>query len=273
MIIRHLPNEVLHQIIQLILPIDIDCYCRSFFSLGTRNILNVARCSSHFRDLALPILYTNSIFNSAENLPTFIYSILARPDLVRCLRRFSAWSQDWSADMSRITDTNQIRLNAAIRVASRSDADAEKWIKSIKSGNWDAMIALILSIVPNIEVLHLVNYTGVNDQVGPFIPTIFRNAMNLQNQAEVAPFAMEYLHHISLCGWYGEHGFRVNDLMPFLGLKTLTSFSFRHMFQDLESQMPGWSDLGVSSTIKNLALDHCVIHHEIIILFLRFFHI
>ena len=147
---------------------------------------------------------------------------MVRPDLARCLRAFEGELSAASSNMSCVTDIDYGRINTAVRVASRSDEEADKWIHFIKKGVWDAMIALLLSVVPNIEELGL---STILDGRDPSLTNMMLNrAFDLQNQAEVFPLAMAALRKVYLSLWSPvDDELVVDSLMPFLRLKSLSS--------------------------------------------------
>ena len=163
-------------------------------------VYSLARCSSRFRDLALPTLYTKAVFEEGmESLPIFMCSMLARPDLARYLQSFQGKlfeiEEDEFCDMSRLTIVDKARISTAVRITGTSDNEAEKWIESIKAGGRDAIVALILSVSPNINELSC--DTWFTD-IPRFTTIVFRRAVDLQIEAEISPLAMTNLREISL---------------------------------------------------------------------------
>ena len=270
--LEDLPNELLNKIIRQVQSTDIDNYKDTVTRLQD-SVYVLAQCSSRFHDLALPVLYNRVYIGETKSLPKFLCRILARPDLARSLRAFEGVLLASEGDMSSITDIDYSRISNAIRVASRSDDEAESWFQSIRDGNWDAMIALVLSIVPNIQELSLINwwYSG-DDRLSLYTPTILQRAFDLQNQVEVPPLAMVALREIKLRLWPTENnGELVDTLISFLRLGTLDSFYLNGMSQELEMRKPRWNDLRFTLVMKELTFTSCDMHHEMIITFFRCF--
>lgn len=93
---------------------------------------------------------------------------------------------------------NLSRLKAAVDEASEPSIDAQNWYNAIETGNWDAWVALLLSQLPNLEVLDTNQYGEIiNGRTRPWLLSFFKNAALLQKQSPVSPFALPNLKKVS----------------------------------------------------------------------------
>jgi len=281
--LEDLANEILIKTIQYV---DTDRYDRDSpgHKRGSAAVLNLALCSSRFHRLAEPVLYTHvvirddALYNTLPDLVFFLCRILARPDLARRVRSLHGVASDsehdvCSLEMSGLTETDRTRIGTAVRAASNSEQTAQQWMGAIESGTWDAIMALVLSMTPNIEDLEFENWSYTND-VYPFIIRFVERAANWQQRAVLlSPFSLSNLRRVSLLYWDTEGGFLLESIIPFLRLKSLTAFH-GHMISghsDGESTPPTFIANPSTFTTKELKFSSSVIHHELMVLFLRSF--
>ena len=269
--LEDLPNEILDRIIE---NVDTD---------ANDDLLNLARCSSRFHRLAEPILYTdvlirdNILHGSSPGSLPFLCRILARPDLARRVRFFHGAANDPKfsgdhLDTSGLTETDRMRICTAVRATSCSEQSTQEWIESVAWGSWDSIMALILSVVPNLEELNFEDWGHSNDAY-PFITQFFDRAANLQERALLAsPFSLRNLRRISLVYWDTENGYPVKSILPFLKLKSLRAFYAHMVSEGSHGGSPPEFVLRPSTyTTKELTLSYSVIHHEVMIPFFRSF--
>ena len=98
---------------------------------------------------------------------------------------------------------------------------------------------------------------------------VLARASELQNQVVASPLPMANLRDISLQFWQTEE-FLLESIIPFLKLKSLTRLRLRGLRQEQLEEQP-WIPLQSTLTIKDLNLDDCNIHHEVMFPFLRCF--
>jgi hypothetical protein len=153
--------------------------------------------------------------------------------------------------------------------------DFDVWTRQMKNGNWDALTALLLCFLPNIEEFNLFEYASVNGY--PFIEAVFKRATWLQNQSlpiniespgyqdlyaygeehpefqkamrlwKSAPkredlnFGMTKLRRVNISCNHAEAypfvGLLVHHAFPFLALKSVKKFS-GHMMMEGDEHIP-----------------------------------
>ena len=280
--LEDLPNEILLIIIRQVRHEEISAYEETRV-LPSTSLLSLMQCSSFFHNLAIPVLYTHVIFQGNKHLPMFICRILARPDIARCLRTFKgelceedleddvSSDLDAEADMSQITDIDRVRISTAVNATGRST----QWIENIEDGQWDALIALFLSIVPNIKELILEGWWHRITRTSLLVTAMLGCTDDRQLQAKMSPSAMSSLRRVSLNSRSEGEEFELTNLTPFLRFTTLTSLEFHYMYhgmyQDMEEQAFRWSDLRSTLTVKELAFYSCAIHPNMMVPFLQSF--
>lgn len=201
--INDLSNEILLQIIRWV-------GTGSVATMGLRNprhLLSLALCSRRFYNLTEPVLYsgfTQSIYapKSDENFLLYLRRILASPHLARCLKQFRGVARSNDTDSllpvaSELTDPDWTRLRTAIHGASTSDDGAATWIQAVEKGEWNAMVALLLSITPNIEELTFSDWPYQNGDY-TYLFRFLDKARKLQGLAKESPFAMSKLRNVSI---------------------------------------------------------------------------
>lgn len=131
---------------------------------------------------------------------------------------------DESLDMSSLTNADRVLIQKAVLTASEGNEQAVDWFKAVEDGTWDSIMALILSLTPNIEELEFEGWNDNNDQY-PFLIRAFERARNLQGQASLeSQYSLRNLHKILIAYLDIEEGYAVDVMIPFLHLKSVTTF-------------------------------------------------
>jgi hypothetical protein len=140
-----------------------------FASIKARSswLLDLCTCSRRLYDITEPILYTR-IKEWGESLPKLLCRIVERPDLGR---RVKSWSgaaveiteEEGSFDMSAVEEADWKRIRGTVDQIELNESNAHSWFEAIRDGSWDAMTALVLHLLPNLQKLNFSMWSPVND--------------------------------------------------------------------------------------------------------------
>lgn len=278
--INDLSNEILLQIINRVGNDSV----ANVVLRNPRHLLSLALCSRRLHKLTEPVLYsgfTQSIYapKSDKNFLLYLRRILASPHLARCLKQFCGAARLNDTDSllpvaSELTDLDWTRLRRAVHGVSASDDEAATWIQAVEKGEWHALVAVLLSVAPNIEELAFTNWAYQNDDY-TYLLLFLDRARTLQDSVEESPFAMSKLRNVSVHYWDTEGGFGFDVLKPFLDIKSVQVFHGHTVSED-SIEIEGGTDFKRKDPppafrTKDLTFTNSVISHDDMVLILRCF--
>jgi hypothetical protein len=249
--LHDLSNEILINIIEHV--------------VHAKYLLSLALCSRRLCELTEPILYAEFQQTTDRSLPSFLRRLLARPNLASRTRSFTGTAlhyDDDDLDISTFVEEDWTRVRAAARAASINEAQAGWWIEDAEHGYWDALAALFLSVTPNLEEIKICNW-GFNSEEGEtsFFDAVLGRAADLQNKAMPSPYAMSNLKDVSLIYWDTEMGMQFDSLVPFLKLKSVTTFEAFSVCEDSEDEFEIAEPSSLVFSATDLTLSHSVMSH------------
>ena len=215
--LENLPNEVLSSIIR-------------FADLERRpsqnNAFNLMLCSSCFHALAEPILYDHVVLHSLRSLPPFVCKLLARPAYAKRLQLVCATAHSDELNTFSLSSADRNGISVAINQVTHSQEDASKWLSGIKNRAWDAFMALLLVLAPNIREIQLDQWGG--SRLGrsdnyPFIFEVVKRVAVDQRCGENSPLALRRFQKLSLKSWCQDPKYAIDIVTPFLALPSLSS--------------------------------------------------
>lgn len=133
-----------------------------------------------------------------------------------------------------------------------ADPFSREWVRRLyNSRNWDAMTAILLLLLPNVEEVEITSRENYLEQTGE----VLRNASKLQSSRMGSQFSLPKLSAISIGSWNIEDDARLSivDLVPILQMPSLRSFSCIGII-DLRRDS---ADLTLPIHVVNLTLDNC----------------
>ena len=215
----------------------------------TRTLGALSACSKRFNFLIEPVLYSTFKQTSirTRTLPRFIRTVLRNPSLALHVKTFIGTSEpNICSDMEFLGEYSINMFKEALTLAYNHNIGKDCWeydhnIKRrfwhcVEQGNWDALIALLLCLLPNLQEIRMVRYGDFYDGY-PFIETILDRAAKLQDAGQLSPFLFAKLRRVSLENQDYENfpyrGMGLYQLLPYLALKSVDSVS-SHMVTDLE---------------------------------------
>lgn len=124
----------------------------------------LARCCRRFNDIIRPVLYRQVLVESeyrdrVVNLKKLLCLVLRFPTRALYIRRLAA-SVPLTNDpisVSAISRKDWNRIKIAVKDAATCPEDALGWYQSIEKGQCDALLALLLSRLSNLEEFDLNN--------------------------------------------------------------------------------------------------------------------
>ncbi|QDS73459.1 hypothetical protein FKW77_008914 [Venturia effusa] len=225
----HLSNELLITIIRHIsFEVELTQGQRPY---GHRPLFVFSLTSKRLYQLTEPILYhrfVEEFLGNPNALQLFLKRIILRPDLAQLVRIYHGSAKDSHYHDNHLSieclKEGSIWSTITERVAEKSnDADeAEEWIKSIEEGNWEAITALTLSLLPKIQDLKFQGWSYKPEKVYPNLLRYLSRARDLQLEGDVDNvFALGHLKKVTVEYWDTEGGMRLSLLLPFLSIPSV----------------------------------------------------
>ena len=223
--LEDLPNETLSSIFEWV---DLERREAKYLAIQPGDILDLMLCSSRFHVLAEPLLYKHVNITSPKSLVLFLSRLIDRPEHAKRLRTLHV--ARLSDDKYIVTYNNEV-VQSALRCLDWPDEGVETWARAIKDRNWDALIALILLLAPNIEYFGLGNY---GYEKFPFTIELFKRAIALQDSGKGSPFAMMRMRNAFIDLWNSESRKRcaIEFFETFLGLQSISSLEVNELCLD-----------------------------------------
>lgn len=119
-----------------------------------------------------------------------------------------------------------VRIRAAINDLEPDGVKTSLW--DIEGGSWEAMMALVLSLLPNLEELDLESWAPYGDQLPSFWSFLSRAAdfqHGVQGSLPSPPSSLVHLDRVNLDFSGDEGGMSIADIEPFMKLKSLRYIS------------------------------------------------
>ncbi|KFY03649.1 hypothetical protein O988_01323 [Pseudogymnoascus sp. VKM F-3808] len=188
---------------------------KDFSLYNSRSLLQLSLCSRYFHQLVEPILYECFHYNaqaSTKGFVLFLKRILARPDLGKWIRVFHvdgaqapglgmvldganefdsrSYTEDRKDyfksdfDMRWLTPEDLKAAHKKIAEAGVSASDCYKWARGVEKGDLNAMIALMLTLTPNLQVLDVDVWTHW-DSLPPLMTQVLGQTGRLQRERQL----------------------------------------------------------------------------------------
>lgn len=171
------------------LPVEIISQIGGNLNKG-RWLVDLALCSRTFYKIILPLIYSSIRLVSRRHLPSLATYLIKTPELAVCVTALAvntAWSIPWARECDHpVHMVSEDVLAATERIKSSlvlSAQEKSSWIIALSSNNQDVYLALLLSLLPNIEHLDLT----LAGEPGKFVEKLLRSVVNgeklFENQA------------------------------------------------------------------------------------------
>lgn len=222
----------------------------------TKILARLCLCSRRFSKVARPALYSSFRQTGPTALPFFLRTILSKENghLALHVRKYVGSTRNSSKlNMSVLTDENRACIEELLGAICDSQRPGSIWMIWLYGcQNWDAVTALTLSLLPNLESIDMIAYG--NENCYPFIQNVLSRAARLQKMNSRSFFSMQRLHSVSLHHHDMKFGLGMHYIMPFLDLKSVKTFK-GHMVSDANYQWDPdatFDTLDVSISYSNL---------------------
>ena len=212
--LQDLPSEIASQIIQ----------CVS----AEEDLLSLSLCSLRLHTLSKPILCAAVIFRmcKANKYGAPLRLLLTQPDLTHHVRslHLANWDDNFRTQGQGDKYSNNHDLfETAIQSFCYSVEERRFWLEQLMVGNQDAMICLLLHLLPRLEDLDIVLPFGSSW----FHTIISRNLGNpvagFQQSSALCHLRHLRIHCFDLSGGSGG-GVGLHDVKPFLRISSLRTF-------------------------------------------------
>jgi hypothetical protein len=206
---------------------------KDFSLYNSRSLLQLSLCSRHFHRLVEPVLYERFHYNAQASTKGFVFfliRILARPDLGRWIKIFhvdGAQAPGLGMIQDREDEFDCDPYTGSLEVIFKSDFDVHwlkaedlkaarkkiaevcatardcyEWAMLVEKGDLNAMIALVLTLAPNLQVLDIDMWTYPRP-LPSIITQILGEAGRLQRERQLRhPLAFWGLKNIVVRYYY-----------------------------------------------------------------------
>lgn len=242
--ITHLPTDILLTLFRLI--------------PSPQTLSALSLCSRQFHHYITPYLYSHFLHlgDTCTSLPHFLHTILHNPRYALYTKTFTCnallgYKTDISISKFSPSDLDLLksRLKSIYILEDGSRSPffgthiASQWYNFILQGNWDAIVASILCLLPNLQSLNIINHASGCPYGYPYLETVLNRAATLQNQRLrdptriVQPQAYSFPHLRSLhlakhdTIHYPRMGFEILRALPFLAIPSIREVD-THMLSD-----------------------------------------
>ncbi|KAM3066538.1 hypothetical protein ACMFMF_010042 [Clarireedia jacksonii] len=203
-------------------------------------------------------------------------SITRRPSLAKYVKRFTAnallgYCTDISMGMINEDDWGNIKSELKkITYTSRGERCSpftekieSNFLPMIEAGNWDALVGLLVSLLPNLEEINIVNHASGCPYGYPYLETVLLRAAALQCTSTYEPYALSKLHTVRLAKHDAIHhprmGFEFLRIFPFLSLPSVRNYDLQNgdrenMHFDLKPSVLAASIQHLSQTLQTLRI-------------------
>lgn len=223
MLLSALPDELLIQITEQM--------------EDTKILARLCLCSRRFSKVARPALYSSFRQTGPTALPFFLRTILSKENghLALLIKKYVGSTRNSSKlNMSILTAENRARIEETLETVCDSQRPKSIWaIWLYGRQNWDAVTALTLSLLPNLESIDMLAYGSENCY--PFIQNVLSRAARLQDEKSCSLYSMQRLSTVSLQHHDMKSGLGMHYIMPFLDLRSVKNFK-GHMVSDANYQ-------------------------------------
>ncbi|KAF7929728.1 hypothetical protein BELL_0617g00020 [Botrytis elliptica] len=242
--ITHLPTDILLTLFRLI--------------PSPQALSALSLCSRQFHHYITPYLYSHFLHlgDTCTSLPHFLHTILHNPHYALYTKTFTCnallgYKTDIS--ISNFSPSDLVLLKSRLKsIYTLEDGSrspffgshiTSQWYNFILQGNWDAIVAFILCLLPNLQSLNIINHASGCPYGYPYLETVLNRAATLQNQRLrdttriVQPQAYSFPHLRSLhlakhdTIHYPRMGFEILRALPFLAIPSIREVD-THMLSD-----------------------------------------
>jgi hypothetical protein len=145
------------------------------------------------------------------------------------------------------------------------DAEVEIWMQDFRKGNWDAILSLLLTLLPNLTEIEMQRYSNYDYL---YITKALLAARHNHSRRNTWDFPLKHLSSVSLAYSNTEGGLSIELAIPYLEIPTLRKAEVYMMSMSSSTEVLEQYSEG---NLTDLRLDQCVISGNALIRFLRLF--
>jgi hypothetical protein len=231
-----------------------------FRHLGSsKELANVSLCCKSSFELVRPLIYVTVTQTKTRCLPAFLRTMLRRLDLAKLVKNLNATTFNWLSAPGE-DEFNLIMADEDVEACRKAmdrfgtewhgteenpfftrlpdehepDGECWWWWVDLRNSEWDATVALLMYLLPNLETL-IINKDYDDGKAADYgySKEVLRRATILQENSELSLLSMSKLRAVSIVSLPTREA-DMGDILirPLLRIPSLTSFS-SHGFHDL----------------------------------------
>jgi hypothetical protein len=200
---------------------------------GQRPLFLFLFTSKRLYQLTEPVLYhrfVEEFMGNPRALQLFLKRIILRPDLSKLVRVYHGCASDSQHHDNRMDvvclkeEPIWTPINERVAQISENADEAKEWMQSIERGNWEAITALTLSLIPNLQELEFQGWS-YTEEVYPVLLRFLSRVRDRQIDGSLdTTLSLRNLRKITLEYWDTEGGMRLGLLLPFLSIPSAHTF-------------------------------------------------
>lgn len=218
----------------------------SFTEPGTKFLASLILCSHRLNKIATPVLYRTFIQTKSGALPAFLRTLSEKPKmgaLVKKIIVYQVGEEEDGMDMGEFSREDLERIGLGQDVLEYFETSRPDWINDLERGNWQAVFALLLLVLPSLEEIVIASYDP-GFMGNDYIETALEYAAH-QQRISHAPHSLRSLKTVTMAYWDTEGGMSMEVILPYCALPSVKaarihqassfgSSSQRYRTQDLQ---------------------------------------
>lgn len=218
-----LPEETILHIIKYI-P-NYSSYFAPFTHDITRDLFHLALCSRQINRISKQVLYGTVAQKTSTSLKKYLHQVLKEPELRPFARTFLGYQMnEYYSTPLRVEQDDLEMYSTAIERVGLSKVESQKFFDDVMDGHWNAIAALLFTLLPNLKYIQVRFYIGE-----PWINTVFHSAAStfgqtpknyLQRLTKVSVHQLSMVSPLTVTD-------RSCDILQILNLKTVEVAEFQ----------------------------------------------
>jgi hypothetical protein len=205
--------------------------------LSSHDLTRLSLVNNGFRRLAQPCLYAGIVLTWSRDqtppLALLLRALFERHQLASHVRRLELLGTGFASNVNlAAVEPPPLPVSAlpaalaAAHIRATGVSEADQWVQELQAGACDALVALLLSMLPNLTRLQLdSNFTIESSRIGE----VFRCAVQGTQERQQQQFRLAFLRHVTFARRTHEWRHRgVNnaaDVLPLFSLPAIESLS------------------------------------------------
>jgi len=225
----------------------------------TKFLGSLALCSRRLNQIASPILYKTFVQTRERALPAFLRLLCSRPERGAYVTKFvvsaynAAEERFYRRDILDFPRLDLVTFGVELELLDYFQLKRPGWITNLEDGDWKAVVALLLLLLPALKEVDIVPYNRTSN-LG-YIDTALEYAA-LQQRSSRAQHSLKNLTNVSMAYWDTGIGTGMGKsfdaLLPFCALSSVRKAQIHRCSENFffppSKRYPNIQDLQISNS-------------------------